>query len=103
IPGTNTPLTLGGNKPSIFCLQGPAQLGTTVPLPGCPAGGLGGAIGAGIASGGFSFFPTPVLDQVIARQQALGPRRFASDALFFDQERAFNATNITTYTFDSGL
>ncbi len=103
IPGANTPLTFGGTKPSIFCLQAPALFGITTPLPGCPAGGLIGAYEAGIAAKGFSYYPNSLLNQVLARQQALGPRQIASDANFFDQERSFDATNITTWNITPDL
>jgi len=103
IPGTNTPLTLGGNKPSIFCLQGPALFGTTVPLPGCPAGGLFGALIAGINAKGFSYYPSSLLNSILRQQSALGPRQIASDANFFDQERSFDGTNITTWNITPDL
>jgi iron complex outermembrane receptor protein len=103
IPGTNTPLTLGGTKPSIFCLEGPALFGVTTPLPGCPAGGLIGAYIAGINAKGFSYYPTSLLNQLLAQQRALGPRQIASDANFFDQERTFDATNITSWEITPDL
>ncbi len=103
VPGTNTPITFGGNKPSIFCLEGPGLFGVTTPLPGCPAGGLFGALSAGIKAGGFSYYPNSLLNKILQRQQRLGPRQFASDAEFFDQERNFDATNITTWNINSDL
>jgi iron complex outermembrane receptor protein len=103
IPGTNTPLTLGGNKPSIFCLEGPGLFGVTTPLPGCPAGGLFGAVVAGINAKGFSYYPTSLLNSILRQQSQLGPRQIASDANFFDQERDFDATNITTWNINDDL
>jgi iron complex outermembrane receptor protein len=101
--GLPVPLYFGGNRPSIFCLQAPGSFGITTPLPGCPAGGLIGAFVAGVKAGGFAYYPTSLLQQVLARQQGLGPRQIASDANFFDQERSFDATNITTYEISPDL
>ncbi len=101
--GLPVPIYFGGNRPSIFCLQGPASFGIKTPLPGCPAGGLVPALLAGLKAGGFAYYPESVLNAVLARQRALGPRQIASDANFFDQERTFDATNITTWEISPDL
>jgi iron complex outermembrane receptor protein len=101
--GLPVPIYLGGNRPSIFCLEAPGSFGITKPLPGCPAGGLIGALIAGINAKGFAYYPQSVLNAVLARQKALGPRQIASDANFFDQERTFDATNITTWEINPDL
>jgi iron complex outermembrane receptor protein len=101
--GLPVPIFLGGNRPSIFCLQAPGSFGITTPLPGCPAGGLIGAFLAGLKAGGFSYYPQTLLNSILARQSALGPRQIASNANYFDQERTFDATNITTWEISPDL
>ena len=90
-PGFSLPLTLGGAGPSVFCLQG-------IPLPDCPAGGAAGAVGAGIAAGGFTIYQNPGIQNALAQQQALGPRKVAFAFRQFDRERARSVTDITTIT-----
>ncbi len=94
-PPLNVPFTFGGTKPSIFCLQGGKAGYSFGSL--CPAGGLGGALVAGIKAGGFSFYSDADLNKILANQRKLGPRQFASDGIFMDQERTTNVTNITTW------
>ena len=103
-----TPLKVGGNGPSLYCLQGYAPpsesgFGYTGVIPGCPAGGLGGTLAAALKAGEFSYYPTSYLNGLLAQQRALGPRQIASDANFFDQERSFDATNITTWQINDDL
>lgn len=101
--GLPVPIFFGGNRPSIFCLEGPGQFGIATPLPGCPAGGLLGALEAGLKAGGFAYYPQSLLNAILAQQRALGPRQIASDAHFFDQERTFDATNISTWELNDAL
>jgi iron complex outermembrane recepter protein len=101
IPGTNIPITFSGKGPSVFCLEGygpPSSggLGLTGPIPGCPDGLIPTFLAA-LAANDVSYFPPGLLNSIIARQNALGPRQIASNANYFDQERAFDATNITTW------
>lgn len=102
LPGNpGVPFTLGGTKPSIFCLQGASKGIDFGKL--CPAGGLGGILIAGLKAGGFSFYPQATLDGILATQQQLGVRAFASDARFLDEERSTNITNITTWNVTSDI
>jgi iron complex outermembrane recepter protein len=107
IPGTNVPLTVGGSGPSVFCLQGygpksSGGLGITTQIPGCPSG-LIPTVLAALKANDVSTYSNAQLNQVLALQRSLGPRQFASDALYFDQERSFDATNITTWNINSDL
>lgn len=107
VPGTDIPLTFGGNGPSVFCLQGygpksSGGLGLTGPIPGCPDGLIPTYLAA-LAAHDVSYYPDALLNQVLAEQRTLGPRRIASDAFFFDRERALDATNITTWNITDDL
>jgi iron complex outermembrane receptor protein len=107
IPGTDIPITFSGKGPSVFCLEaygpvGSGGLGITGPIPGCP-NGLGATFLAALAAHDVSYFPPGLLNAIIARQNKLGPRQLASDAYYFDQERALNATNITTWNITPDL
>ena len=107
IPGTTIPLTFGGKGPSVFCLEGygpPSSggLGLTTPIPGCPSGLIPTYLAA-IAAHDVSYYSNGQLAQILAQQRKLGPRQFASDANYFDQERSFDATNITTWEIADGL
>ncbi len=107
IPGTTVPLTFGGAGPSIFCLQGYGPpsiggLGYTGQIPGCPSGLIPTYLAA-LSAHDVSFYPTALLNQILASQRALGPRQMASDGLFFDKERSFDATDITIWQITDDL
>ena len=88
-PPGGIPVTFGGAGPNPYCLAG-------VPVPSCPAGGPAAALAAGVAAHDFAAYPDPLLQNVLARQRALGPRREASDLVGLDFERAYGFTDITT-------
>ena len=101
------PVTFSGKGPSIFCLEGygpvsSGGLGITTPIPGCPSGLLP-TVSAIEAAKNISYYSPAELNQVLSLQRSLGYRQFASDANYFDQERSFDATNITTWNIDSDL
>ncbi|HTZ69455.1 MAG TPA: TonB-dependent receptor [Acetobacteraceae bacterium] len=107
IPGTNIPLTFGGTGPSVFCLEGygpksAGGLGITTPIPGCPSG-LIQTYEAALKANDVSYYSNALLHQLLALQRSLGPRQFASDANYFDQERSFDATDITTWNINDDL
>jgi iron complex outermembrane receptor protein len=103
------PVTFSGKGPSIFCLEGygPVSEGglgipSTTPLPGCPLG-LGATVGAILTAKNISYYSPAELNQALTLQRSLGYRQIASDANYFDQERSFDVTNITTWNLDSDL
>ena len=101
------PLTFSGKGPSIFCVEGygpPSEggFGITTPIPGCPPN-LGATIAQAFATKNLAYYTPAELNQVLSLQRSLGYRQFASDANYFDQERSFDATNITTWNIDSDL
>jgi len=103
----NIPVTFSGKGPSIFCLEGygpvsEGGLGITTPIPGCPSGLLP-TINAIEAAKNIAYYTPAELNQVLALQRKLGYRQIASDANYFDQERSFDATNITTWNINSDL
>ena len=103
------PIVFASNdRPSIFCLR---ALGTSAGLgaglkifgtPACPLS-LGATIAAAKKYGGFSFYNTDQLNQILAAQKKLGARAFNSNQRFMDQERATNVTDIGTWNLSPDL
>jgi iron complex outermembrane receptor protein len=107
------PIVFASNtKPSIFCLRAlnlPGGLANdvifgTAACPG-PSGiaGVAAMLQAARAAGGFAFYNFQDLSQILARQQQLGPRAFASTSPLLDIERTTNITDITNWAVTPDL
>lgn len=95
---------IGGYNPNIILGSVPIGGGNVLPifLAGnrTPMANLQGgdpnAIGDAIASGGFAFFPDPLLLDQLANQEKFGPRISQSGVDGLSKTKAWGITNITT-------
>ena len=100
------PLSVGGGA-SIGCLSAALPgCPTPLPLPGpyAPYGGVAATLAAAYAGGGLALIaPTSQLNQVLATQAAIGPRRSQVSSLLYHKSLNWGVVNRTHYDVSDTL